>query len=191
MSVYFIQDVETQNIKIGYSATVPSRLKALRRGHGDLELLSVIENGTRLTERNLHELFAADRVGGEWFRPSDALLRFIERSKTEEAITSVEGLLEFLRTSVACINIAGFTAFIEQWLIVDTSNADGSQFQRFENAGGWKAAEIVLTLGGHAERQLEPGAYSVNRNGTIAALNTKWLGVSDDDTHPTPTEAAA
>lgn len=187
MSVYFIQDAKTQNIKIGYSATVHDRLKALRRGYGDLELLSVIENGTRLTERNLHELFAADGIGGEWFRPSDALLRFIERSKTEEAITSVEELFEFLRTSVAFINVAGFSVFIEQWLVVDVSNSDGSQPQRFENAGGWKAAEVILTLGGYAERQLPPGAYCANRDGTIAALNTKWLGVSDDE--PTPTEA--
>jgi hypothetical protein len=32
-------------------------------------------------EREVHRLFAADRVEGEWFNPSPALLSFIERVK--------------------------------------------------------------------------------------------------------------
>lgn len=189
MPVYFVQQASTGLIKIGYTGNVEQRVSSLRNGHGDLVLLAVIENGTRLAERNLHEMFASCRVSGEWFRPHDDLLRFIERAKTEPAITSVEGLLEYLRTSVACVNVAGFSAFIETWLtIIANPLMDGIQAEQLENAGSWKAAEIILTLGGHADRKLAPGVYCMNRSGAIISQNTKWIGVSDEKV-PTATSS--
>lgn len=76
--IYFIQDSGTLNIKIGYTATSAGcRLSQLQTGcAAPLALLGVIQ-GEPIDERNLHVRFAQDRVGGEWFKPSTAILQLI------------------------------------------------------------------------------------------------------------------
>ena len=77
--IYFIQ-CETGEIKIGYTAGDPAtRLAALAIGcPHKLTLLAAFEGGPE-HEAALHRLFAADRIRGEWFRPSDALMAIIRQ----------------------------------------------------------------------------------------------------------------
>jgi hypothetical protein len=179
MAIYFVQRKETGLIKIGYSGGVPERMASLARQYGELELLAVIEDGTRLAEHNIHKMFVHCHVEGEWFWPRDDLLQFIERARTERALTTVEGVLEFLRTSVALVNVPSFTAFIETWIHVEAETAD-HMVEYLENTGLWKSAEILLTLGAWADRQLEPGIYCMARDGAMLPNDTRWLGVSED-----------
>lgn len=74
--VYFIRSGEL--IKIGTSENLPSRYSTFATsGPEQPEILLVIA-GDHTQERQVHALFAADRVRGEWFRPSDALMAFID-----------------------------------------------------------------------------------------------------------------
>jgi hypothetical protein len=75
--VYFIQGVEGGLIKIGHTIQLVVRFKQLEDETGrKLTVLGILE-GNRVKERELHVLFADDRVEGEWFRPSEALLTLI------------------------------------------------------------------------------------------------------------------
>lgn len=76
--VYVIRRHSDGAIKIGFSASLDNRLSALRREHGPIEHLLTLRGG-REAERNLHGLFAADRLTGEWFVESEALSEWIER----------------------------------------------------------------------------------------------------------------
>lgn len=74
--VYFIQD-HTGAIKIGIAEYPALRLGSLQVAHPHpLKLLGVCEGGRRL-ERELHEAFSHNRLSGEWYRPSEGLLRRI------------------------------------------------------------------------------------------------------------------
>jgi excisionase family DNA binding protein len=58
-------------IKIGTTIALRSRLNAL----GARPLAAV--EGSYAEERKLHQRFASDRIAGEWFHPSAALMGFI------------------------------------------------------------------------------------------------------------------
>lgn len=74
--VYFIASVDGP-IKIGTAVDPDSRLRGLQTASpARLNLLAVIDGGADI-ERGLHRRFAADRLSGEWFNPSSALLDFI------------------------------------------------------------------------------------------------------------------
>jgi hypothetical protein len=76
--VYFIREKGTGCIKIGKTTDVRGRIKGLQTGSPQgLQLLAVVPGYTEVEER-LHRRFAADRVSGEWFRPSSELLAFID-----------------------------------------------------------------------------------------------------------------
>ena len=79
--VYFIQS-EAGPIKIGYTEQHPyKRMKALQTSVSEkLTLLSYID-GDKNVEKNLHVKFSPDRIRGEWFNPSNALLDFIASNK--------------------------------------------------------------------------------------------------------------
>lgn len=74
--VYYIRRADG-DVKIGYSGNVRSRMSALRREHGPIDLLAT-EPGTRNTERSRHDQFRAfRRPVGEWFAPAPHLLRHV------------------------------------------------------------------------------------------------------------------
>lgn len=81
--VYFVQGEQLRLIKIGIARDLNNRLKGLQTGSPDkLTLLGVIMPKTRTPlqlEDQLHARFADDRSHGEWFRPSAALLAYIDR----------------------------------------------------------------------------------------------------------------
>lgn len=73
--VYMAQAGEGGPVKIGVAANVPSRIAQLQTGNAArLNLLAVHADGGKALERELHERHAADRLHGEWFRPSPAVL---------------------------------------------------------------------------------------------------------------------
>ncbi len=74
--IYFIRNPRSGNIKIGHGKPL-QRLAAGQTWHdAQLELLAIADGG-RTEERLLHHRFAADRVDGEWFLPSEELMKKI------------------------------------------------------------------------------------------------------------------
>ncbi|NNF55154.1 MAG: GIY-YIG nuclease family protein [Acidimicrobiales bacterium] len=81
--VYLIGD-EQGAVKIGISHDPVERLASLQTGHPEsLVLLSKVSYRTsadaRAAETNLHTVFAAQRMNGEWFDLSDRQLRQAHR----------------------------------------------------------------------------------------------------------------
>lgn len=78
--IYFARRVDTGLIKIGATVSADWRLRTLRHTiKADVELLAETRHcATGLAhEKRVHDYFAAERVEGEWFRPSDRLMRAI------------------------------------------------------------------------------------------------------------------
>lgn len=78
-AVYFMQaGSEVGEIKIGYSNNPEGRLQLLQTGNPyPLKILATIPGAGKAEERRLHRMFETDRLMGEWFRPSAALLAYI------------------------------------------------------------------------------------------------------------------
>lgn len=76
--VYFIQC--NDDVKIGYSADVKQRLRALQTGNPTMLTLLATMKGDRTTEAYLHNIFASDRIQGEWFRLSQHIHDFMVTS---------------------------------------------------------------------------------------------------------------
>jgi hypothetical protein len=76
--LYFIEtECAERHIKIGIAADAQRRLVKLQMCCPyRLRLLAVIP-GKASMEKELHQRFIADRLHGEWFRKSDALLSLI------------------------------------------------------------------------------------------------------------------
>jgi Meiotically up-regulated gene 113 len=75
--VYFIQADVGGPVKIGTTRDVQQRLASLSVAHAlDLRVLATFPGGTR-EERELHARFASDRLRGEWFSSSPALLHYV------------------------------------------------------------------------------------------------------------------
>lgn len=67
-------------IKIGTTWRLTHRMSALRREHGELQLL-VTHSGRYETERELHDRFAELRVTGEWFTARKRLTDWIRKCR--------------------------------------------------------------------------------------------------------------
>lgn len=80
MTLYFVQSGSDGPIKIGWTRSpLQVRLCNLQEGNPVTLHLRATRPGGPTEERRLHERFAADRIRGEWFRPSAALLAEIGR----------------------------------------------------------------------------------------------------------------
>lgn len=106
MSVYFIRNCVTGNIKIGFTnaGTFSDRLDDLQEATDcRLECLAFLSWGTRRTERRLHAYFNEDRVRGEWFAPTpqlEALARSVAEGRVRNPADLPSGGVE-LGSSVA------------------------------------------------------------------------------------------
>lgn len=103
--IYFIQNMTSKAIKIGYSGNVKGRMRTLRTASADpLELLGAIE-GNKAGEHRLHRRFAVDRLAGEWFRPSEELNAFIlaslEKGKADDGRPTTKEACDLMTTCVA------------------------------------------------------------------------------------------
>ena len=78
--VYFAKNMEDGLIKIGTSGNVENRISALcRPSKGvrcDVKLVAVAK-GSLAKERAYHAMFSASRVFGEWFSPTDDIIKEI------------------------------------------------------------------------------------------------------------------
>ncbi len=85
--VYFITDGEA--IKIGKANNPKSRLSALQTSHHKpLVILATMPGGEEL-ERELHRIFDAYRLRGEWFRDCSPLREFIESHSSKNSNNAV------------------------------------------------------------------------------------------------------
>lgn len=75
--IYFTQDSSSFHVKIGYAIDAESRRKTLQTGNSAPLVILATMPGDRSTESALHRRFANDRIAGEWFYPTPALLLFI------------------------------------------------------------------------------------------------------------------
>jgi hypothetical protein len=90
--IYFVQRPDGL-VKIGYTADLSRRLRALAKGHSPLQVLRTI-NGDRKRERRLHAQFASLNQFGEWFRPDDPFLAVVARLPDGEASAVVASDIE-------------------------------------------------------------------------------------------------
>jgi hypothetical protein len=76
MTVYFVQADEGGPVKIGWAGNdVVTRIKTFQTGHFmELRLIRIIDGASRADEANLHRYFSANRIRGEWFHFTDAML---------------------------------------------------------------------------------------------------------------------
>ena len=75
--VYFMRCLDCRLIKIGYSKDYRRRKAQLERSTEHVLDIIGTQLGDRWLEARIHRLFAADRVEGEWLRPSDGLLAYV------------------------------------------------------------------------------------------------------------------
>lgn len=120
MSVYFIQAEDGGPIKIGVSDDPTKRLANIQTGHhGTLRLLAVVDGAGVELESQLHTLFEAHRVRGEWFRPHvdiiDLTLAISNRHRQESHAEDLCAALELhgieidhliILDALACIGLA-------------------------------------------------------------------------------------
>lgn len=95
MPVYFVQGGKDGPVKIGWANYVSSRLVELQCASPVPLALVRAFDGPRALERALHDVFAAERLHGEWFEHSvlddlDAVLEAIELQAT--AISGTEAM---------------------------------------------------------------------------------------------------
>lgn len=132
--IYFIQDCETENIKIGFTNQSKKRLTQLQVSTSSkLNLLGEME-GDRKYEKGLHEYFSPDLIRGEWYKYSNLLKSFINNNaKLVKTVTKLsnEDLEYFMN-----------------YLAYDANNSyekrESLQFAERELQKGRKREEIVF-----------------------------------------------
>jgi hypothetical protein len=99
--IYFIQDIESKHIKIGYTKNIKSRISNLQVGSSSkLKLLGYI-SGDLTLEKEIHYIFREFTVRGEWFRVDQTIIDYLN-SNTEQSfvvrIIDKEGSTQRYRT---------------------------------------------------------------------------------------------
>lgn len=88
-SVYFVQHIHGDKpIKIGFSSAgnLPMRLRTIACYCAyPVKVLLILEGG-KADERKLHKKFKADRLRGEWFRPSENLKNFLKSKGVKDLL---------------------------------------------------------------------------------------------------------
>lgn len=78
--IYFIRGKESGNIKIGYSTNPDKRKSNLQTSHyEELELIGLMD-GSLEDEATIHKTFASFNIRGEWYRPSQEILEFVDNN---------------------------------------------------------------------------------------------------------------
>ncbi len=78
--IYFIENVTSGIIKIGFTLRLTKRLKALRGTTGENLRVIAIMDGDRRIESLLHWKFSHLKVDLEWFRPGEDLQDYIRQN---------------------------------------------------------------------------------------------------------------
>jgi len=88
--IYFIQREDGQ-IKIGISYVPKHRMRELRRQAGMPCSLLAQRPGSFEHEKYLHAFYAAERLHGEWFEPSERLMDYIAALVAAAPSPTLEG----------------------------------------------------------------------------------------------------
>jgi hypothetical protein len=100
--VYFIRSAETGLIKIGYTTQPEQRFRTLKSKTRETLSFDYLGPGSYQSEQRYHQVFAADRVHGEWFHPSQKLEQWIEMLNRWQVMVDVrEEIEEFLDSEAA------------------------------------------------------------------------------------------
>jgi hypothetical protein len=76
-NIYFIQGEKTKNIKIGFTMDLDNRIRQHQGSSGEtLNLIGQTE-GKQSLEAEIQRKFKKYKVHGEWFKPDDSLIQFI------------------------------------------------------------------------------------------------------------------
>jgi T5orf172 domain-containing protein len=87
--VYFLGSESPKNlIKIGRAANLERRLAGLQAMSSVRVFLMAAFNAPRRTEALFHCLFEEHREHGEWFRPGNSLLSFLEHERPQMLVLS-------------------------------------------------------------------------------------------------------
>ncbi len=77
-TIYIATRATDGAIKVGWTSDVMRRIAELRKEYHSAVELEACFPGDKPDELRLHARFQADRLDGEWHRPSEALLAFVE-----------------------------------------------------------------------------------------------------------------
>lgn len=98
--VYFIADDFAETVKIGFSKNPWARVKDLQTGrHSKLSVVATVKT-TDASEVKVHDLFADERAGGEWFSYSSRIQGLVKRIKAKR-IKDIEGVVSYVSNYVA------------------------------------------------------------------------------------------
>jgi hypothetical protein len=83
--IYFIESGPGGPIKIGFTKTrdISYRVKDLQCGNPEELHVLALFDGEREDETRLHHIFDKYWIRGEWYRPGEDLLAFLEENKHE------------------------------------------------------------------------------------------------------------
>ena len=86
--VYFVRSAPKTPVKIGFSGhtSLSARVAALQTGSPYKLRIVAQALGSVDDERVCHQIFAADRVAGEWFKDTPRIVAFMNRLETEPLI---------------------------------------------------------------------------------------------------------
>ncbi len=79
--VYVVQRDSDDAVKIGWTSDVVRRVKELRKNQDFQLVLLLTFPGDKPDELRLHKRFAADAIGLEWFRYSEAIAGWLARAR--------------------------------------------------------------------------------------------------------------
>jgi hypothetical protein len=97
--VYFLQAKTGGPIKIGIARNIVARMTEIQSSMPEeLVCLGVMLGAGRNEERRLHRFFSDSWIRGEWFRPTDDLLKWIERC-------SIKIKIEPKRKRASCVTV--------------------------------------------------------------------------------------
>jgi Meiotically Up-regulated Gene 113 (MUG113) protein len=100
--VYFIL-YGNKRVKIGTSTTVDRRFEQIRQGLPGKAKLHYLTPGDTRLERELHRLFAKDRVAREWFFYSRAIREWIASDKERRQSENGSGTLVVAPSNRDCL----------------------------------------------------------------------------------------
>lgn len=86
--VYFIADAKLRHVKIGFSKNPWARVKEFQTGRPEKLAVVATVKTTEISEASVHDLFAAERMAGEWFAHSRKLSAVINAIKAKKLKTA-------------------------------------------------------------------------------------------------------
>lgn len=82
--VYFIQDTGNRYIKIGYTEDIKSRASCIQTGNPNpIDILAYVR-ANKKDEAKVHVALKKYRHRGEWFKPTEEVLKMVEAAKKRQ-----------------------------------------------------------------------------------------------------------